>query len=188
MTRFIAFGLALLLACVPLFAAAAPRAVVDTNMGKIILELNERQAPQTVANFVQYAKQGFYNNTLFHRVINGFMIQAGGLTTQMALKATNKAINNEANNGLSNQAYTVAMARGGNPNSATSQFFINLADNIHLNHRANTAAGWGYAVFGRVIGGTDVVQRIARQTTHDWGIYQNVPVKPVIINQITILN
>ncbi len=97
------FWFGLVAGYVPLFAAAAPRAVVDTNMGKIILELNERQAPQTVANFVQYAKQGFYNNTLFHRVINGFMIQAGGLTTQMALKATNKAINNEANNGLSNQ-------------------------------------------------------------------------------------
>lgn len=188
MNRLLSYCLALLLCCMPVLAEAAPRALVDTNFGKILLELNQTRAPKTVANFIQYAHQGFYDNTVFHRVIDGFMIQGGGLTPKMVSKPTAKAIDNEADNGLVNQAYTVAMARGSNPNSATSQFFINLADNTHLNHRADTPANWGYAVFGRVVDGLDVVQRIGHQPTGDRGIYQNVPIKPVIIHSITILN
>ena len=181
----------------PLFAAlismaafsahAETRAVIDTNMGKIELSLDEQKAPKTVANFVHYARKGFYNGTVFHRVIDGFMIQGGGFTPDMAQKATEKAIVNEADNGLANKTGTIAMARTASPNSATSQFFINVADNDFLNRKNNTVQGAGYAVFGKVTGGMDVVQSISKTATTDYAQYQNVPVKPIIIEKVTIL-
>ena len=181
----------------PLFAAvisltafsahAETRAVIDTNMGKIQLSLDEQKAPKTVANFVNYAQKGFYNGTIFHRVIDGFMIQGGGFTPNLVQKATDKAIVNEANNGLTNQTGTIAMARTANPNSATSQFFINVADNDFLNYKDRTPQGAGYAVFGKVTGGMDVVQKIAKTKTANRAYHQNVPVKPVVIEKVTIL-
>ncbi len=168
-------------------AYAETRAVIDTNMGSIELSLDETKAPQTVANFVQYAEKGFYNHTVFHRVIDGFMIQGGGLTSDLLEKPTQKAIVNEADNGLKNTAGTIAMARTAAPNSATSQFFINLADNDFLNFKNKTAAGWGYAVFGKVTGGMDVVQKIAKQRTGYQRSFSDVPLKPVIIEKVRIL-
>lgn len=167
---------------------AAPRAVIDTNMGQIELLLNEQKAPQTVANFVRYAEQGFYNDTIFHRVIDRFMIQGGGFTADMIQKPTGKAIVNEANNGLKNTVGTVAMARLSDPHSATSQFFINIADNDFLNFKNTTPKEYGYTVFGKVTSGMDVVQNIAKVPTATRGLYQNVPVKPVIVRKITIIH
>ncbi|MDU1535407.1 MAG: peptidylprolyl isomerase, partial [Neisseria sp.] len=131
-------------------AQAETHAVIKTNMGNISLSLDETKAPKTVANFVSYARKGFYDNTVFHRVIDGFMIQGGGFTADLAQKATDKAINNEADNGLKNTVGTIAMARTGDPNSATSQFFINTADNAFLDFKNKTPQGYGYAVFGKV--------------------------------------
>ena len=168
-------------------AQAETRAVIDTNMGNIELSLDEQKAPKTVANFVNYANKGFYNGTIFHRVIDGFMIQGGGFTPDMAQKATEKAISNEADNGLKNTVGTIAMARTANPNSATSQFFINAADNDFLNFKNRTSSGYGYAVFGKVTGGMDVVNRIAKVETTDQAYHQNIPVKPVLINKVTIV-
>ncbi|WP_283119850.1 peptidylprolyl isomerase [Neisseria elongata] len=170
-----------------LTAQAETLAEIDTNYGTIKLSLDEQRAPKTVANFVRYAEKGFYNNTVFHRVIDGFMIQGGGFTADLAPKSTNKAISNEAGNGLKNTAGTIAMARTGNPHSATSQFFINLADNDFLNHKDQSPQGYGYAVFGKVIGGMDVVRNIGKVSTTDQAIHQNVPVKPVIIRRVNIL-
>ena len=130
-------------------AQAETLAVIETNMGNISLSLDETKAPKTVANFVSYARKGFYDNTVFHRVIDGFMIQGGGFTPDLAQKATDKAIINEADNGLKNTVGTIAMARTGDPNSATSQFFINTADNTFLNFKNKTPQGYGYAVFGK---------------------------------------
>ncbi len=181
----------------PLFAAvisltafsahAETRAVIDTNMGSIQLSLDEQKAPKTVANFVNYAQKGFYNGTIFHRVIDGFMIQGGGFTPNLVQKATDKAIVNEANNGLTNQTGTIAMARTASPNSATSQFFINVADNDFLNRKNSSAQGAGYAVFGKVTSGMDVVQQIAQSSTTDYAQHQNVPVNPIVIQKVTIL-
>ncbi len=168
-------------------AQAETRAVIDTNMGKIELSLDEKKAPKTVANFVSYAEKGFYNNTIFHRVIDGFMIQGGGFTADMQQKPTDKAISNEADNGLKNSIGTIAMARTANPNSATSQFFINVADNDFLNRKNASAQGAGYAVFGKVSGGMDVVNRIAKVETTDQAYHQNIPVKPVVIKRVTII-
>ncbi len=134
--------------------------VLHTNHGKIALELDAERAPKTVANFLDYVRAGHFDNTLFHRVIDGFMIQGGGLTPDLRPKATRAPIENEARNGLKNERYSVAMARTGDPHSATAQFFINVADNDFLNHRSPDANGWGYCVFGRVAAGTDVVDRI----------------------------
>lgn len=151
-------------------AQAETRAVIETNMGNIGLSLDETKAPKTVANFV----------------IDGFMIQGGGFTPDMVQKATDKAIGNEADNGLKNTVGTIAMARTGNPNSATSQFFINTADNAFLNFKNKTAQGYGYAVFGKVTSGMEVVEKIAKVQTTDRGYHQNVPVKPVVIRKVTI--
>ncbi|WP_373740398.1 peptidylprolyl isomerase [Neisseria sp.] len=167
-------------------AHAETRAAIDTNMGRIELSLDETRAPKTVANFVSYARKGFYNNTVFHRVIDGFMIQGGGFTADMVQKATDKAISNEAANGLKNTVGTIAMARTGNPNSATSQFFINVADNEPLNYKAPTPQGYGYAVFGKVVSGMDVVQKIAKVQTASRSYHQNVPIKPVVINKVSV--
>src|SRR5215203_7088950 len=156
---------------------------LHTNFGVIGLELDEAKAPQTVANFLEYVKSGFFDNTVFHRVIDGFMIQGGGFEPGMKQKATNAAVKNEANNGLKNEKYTVAMARTSDPHSATAQFFINVADNAFLNHTGETSQGWGYAVFGKVVAGQDVVDMIRVVTTANSGFHQNVPKDDVVIQK-----
>lgn len=155
-----------------------------TNMGVFDVELNESAAPKTCENFLAYVREGFYNGTIFHRVIAGFMIQGGGFEPGLVQKPTHDPIENEADNGLKNDKYTIAMARTNDPHSATSQFFINVADNDFLNHTAPTARGWGYAVFGRVIGGTDVVDAISRVRTASRNFYGDVPVEDVVIEKI----
>ena len=167
-------------------AQAETRAVIETNMGNISLSLDETKAPKTVANFVSYARKGFYDNTVFHRIIDGFMIQGGGFTPDLAQKATDKAVINEADNGLKNTVGTIAMARTGDPNSATSQFFINTADNAFLDFKNKTPQGYGYAVFGKVTSGMDVVRQISKTPTETRGFHQNVPIKPIIIERISV--
>ena len=162
------------------------KAIVETSMGTITLELNEEKAPVTVANFIDYAKSGHYDGTIFHRVIDGFMIQGGGFTKEMNQKETKDPIRNEAANGLKNLRGTIAMARTSVVDSATSQFFINLVDNDFLDFREPTPQGFGYAVFGRVTDGLEVVDAIAKVSTGDCGYYQNVPEKPVVITRVTI--
>ena len=151
------------------------------NHGAITLELDEGKAPITVANFLEYVRKGHYNGTVFHRVIPGFMIQGGGFAPGMEQKSTDKEIQNEANNGLKNDQYTIAMARTGDPHSATAQFFINLVDNSFLDHSAPTLDGWGYCAFGRVTEGMDVVDKIAKVKTKSMGMHENVPVDMVLI-------
>ncbi len=157
--------------------------ILYTNYGKIALELDQERAPKTVANFLEYVRAGHFSNTLFHRVIDGFMIQGGGFTPDFQPKPTGAPIENEAGNGLKNQRYTVAMARTNDPHSATAQFFINVADNDFLNHRSRDANGWGYCVFGRVVAGTDVVDRIKDVPTGNRGMHQNVPKQDVLIER-----
>ncbi|MDR3369592.1 peptidylprolyl isomerase [Rhodoferax sp.] len=157
------------------------------NYGTITLELDQEKAPNTVANFLSYVNKGHYNNTIFHRVIPGFMVQGGGMEPGMKEKKGDKPINNEANNGLKNLSYTVAMARTGDPHSATAQFFINVADNGFLNHTAPSAQGWGYAVFGKVIDGTDVVDKIKTVKTSRKGYHDDVPVEDVVIEKAVAL-
>ena len=158
---------------------------LQTSMGDITLELDGEKAPATVENFVQYVKDGFYDGVIFHRVIDGFMIQGGGHTADMQEKANSrKPVVNEAGNGLKNDAYTIAMARTNDPDSATAQFFINVANNDFLNHKNETPSGYGYAVFGKVIQGQDVVDRIKSVSTGSYGPYQDVPKTPVIIKSI----
>jgi peptidyl-prolyl cis-trans isomerase B (cyclophilin B) len=159
----------------------------ETNLGKIIVELNKKKAPKTVDNFIQYVQKGHYDETIFHRVIAGFMIQGGGFKKDMKEKETNTPIENEANNGLKNKAFTLAMARTNDPHSASSQFFINLVNNEFLDHSSKTTSGWGYAVFGRVIDGIDIVNKIAGVKTSTKGFYDDVPAKPIIIKNATIL-
>lgn len=160
--------------------------ILKTSHGDITLELDFDKAPKTCENFVQYVKDGFYDGTLFHRVIDGFMIQGGGLTPDMQTKATRAPIENEANNGLKNETGSVAMARTMDPHSATAQFFINVADNGFLNHSAETMQGWGYAVFGRVVDGMDVVNKIKGVATTNKGGHQDVPAEDVVIEQATL--
>ncbi len=154
-----------------------------TGYGVITLELDEAKAPKSVANYLAYVNKGHYNNTVFHRVIPGFMIQGGGMEPGMAQKPTDAPITNEANNGLKNANYTVAMARTGDPHSATAQFFINVADNGFLNHTNPTAQGWGYAVFGKVVSGTEVVDKIKAVKTSRKGYHDDVPVEDVVIEK-----
>ncbi len=156
---------------------------LHTNFGTISLELDAKRAPDTVAKFLDYVRGGVFDNTVFHRVIDGFMIQGGGFEPGMKQKPVNAPIKNEADNGLKNEAYTVAMARTSDPNSATAQFFINVSDNTFLNHTAPTAQGWGYAVFGRVVEGNDVVDRIRKVRTGTRGMHQDVPLEDVIIER-----
>ena len=156
---------------------------LHTNLGTIGIELDASKAPATVANFTQYVKDGFYDNTVFHRVIDGFMIQGGGFEPGMKQKKTRTPVKNEADNGLKNDNYTVAMARTSDPHSATAQFFINVADNAFLNHTAQTAQGWGYCVFGRVVEGKDVVDKIKKVLTGNRGMHQDVPVENVVIER-----
>lgn len=155
--------------------------------GTITLELDQEKAPLSVANFLSYVNKGHYNNTVFHRVIPGFMIQGGGMEPGMAQKGTDDPIQNEANNGLKNANYTVAMARTGDPHSATAQFFINVADNGFLNHTAPSQQGWGYAVFGKVIGGKEVVDAIKKVKTTRKGYHDDVPVDDVVIEKAVAL-
>ena len=159
---------------------------MQTNHGTIVLELDSKKAPETVANFVGYVKSGFYDGTIFHRVIPGFMIQGGGFEPGMKQKPTNPTIANEATNGLKNTIGTIAMARTADPNSATSQFFINAADNGFLNHTSPTPQGWGYCVFGKIIEGLDVVKEIEQVKTTTRNGHQNVPVEDVIIKLVTV--
>ena len=156
---------------------------LHTNHGVIGIELDEAKAPETVANFREYVKSGFFNNTVFHRVIDGFMIQGGGFEPGMKQKSTRSPVKNEADNGLKNDKYTVAMARTSDPHSATAQFFINVADNDFLNHTAPSAQGWGYAVFGKVVEGQDVVDKIRRVKTGSRGMHQDVPMDDVVIER-----
>ena len=162
------------------------KATIDTNMGTITLELNEEKAPETVRNFVKYAEDGHYDGTIFHRVIDGFMIQGGGFTKAMNQKPTREPIRNEAMNGLKNERGTIAMARTMVVDSATSQFFINLVDNAFLDFSSPTPQGFGYAVFGNVVDGMSVVDSIAKVKTGFSGPHQNVPEEPILIKKITI--
>ncbi|MDO4627045.1 MAG: peptidylprolyl isomerase [Pasteurellaceae bacterium] len=165
---------------------------LHTNLGDIKIALNFDKAPITAANFLQYCRDGFYNNTIFHRVIDGFMIQGGGMESGLKEKPTRAPIENEANNGLSNKRGTLAMARTSDPHSASSQFFINVADNTFLDHKAKELFGrkvvqdWGYAVFGEVVEGMDVVDKIKSVKTGNKGFYQDVPVDDVVIQSVSI--
>jgi peptidyl-prolyl cis-trans isomerase B (cyclophilin B) len=158
---------------------------LTTNFGDIVMELDYEKAPQTSANFEQYVRDGHYDDTIFHRVINGFMIQGGGMTTEFAQKQTREPIPNEANNGLKNTIGSVAMARTAAPHSASAQFFINVADNDFLNYPGQD--GWGYCVFGQVTAGMDVVNTIKEVATGMQNGHQDVPVKPVIIEQARVI-
>ena len=170
-----------------LFAEDNPTAVLHTSLGDIRLELFAQQAPKSVENFLGYARSGFYDGTIFHRVISHFMIQGGGFTPEMAKKPTGEPIVNEATNGLSNKRGTVAMARTNHPHSATAQFFINVQDNINLDHTGESnSRAWGYAVFGRVTEGMDVVDKIRFVQTTSTGRYSDVPVEPVIIERVAV--
>lgn len=159
------------------------RVNLHTNFGLIGIELDDAKAPKTVQNFLSYVKAGHYDNTIFHRVINGFMIQGGGFEPGMTQKPTQSPVENEANNGLKNDKYTVAMARTNQPHSATAQFFINVVDNDFLNFSAPTPSGWGYCVFGKVVEGTDVVDRIKGVKTGRHGMHSDVPVEDVVITK-----
>ena len=160
---------------------------LHTNHGIITLELDAEKAPVTVANFLAYVESGHYNNTVFHRVIDGFMIQGGGFEPGMNQKPTGEQIKNEADNGLKNEAGTIAMARTQDPNSATAQFFINVADNDFLDYRAPTVQGWGYCVFGKVVQGMDVVDAIKSVKTGAVGPYRDVPLEPVVIEHAEVI-
>lgn len=160
---------------------------LHTNYGVISLELDAEKAPKTVANFLKYAEEGQFNDTIFHRVIPGFMIQGGGMLPDMSQKPTHEPIENEADNGLANEAGTIAMARTMDPHSASSQFFINVADNAFLNHTGKNAQGWGYCVFGKVTDGMDVVNEIAQVATGNRGGHQDVPEEDVIIEKVEIV-
>ena len=162
------------------------KATMETSMGTITLELDDEKAPETVKNFIRYAKEGHYDGTIFHRVIDGFMIQGGGFTKDMNQKKTHDPIRNEAVNGLKNLRGTIAMARTMVVDSATSQFFINLVDNGFLDFSAPTPQGFGYAVFGKVTDGMDVVDKIAKVETGNRGFHQNVPVEPVVIKKVSV--
>ncbi|MCM2289787.1 MAG: peptidylprolyl isomerase [Sulfuritalea sp.] len=165
--------------------AANPQLEVKTSQGTVTIELFQDKAPKTVENFLQYAKDGFFNGTIFHRVIPGFMIQGGGFTPDMKQKETRAQIQNEAKNGLKNETGTLAMARTNDPHSASAQFFVNLKDNSFLDYPGRD--GWGYAVFGKVVQGFDVVQKIATVQTTNAGPHQNVPATPVLIESVKLL-
>lgn len=160
--------------------------IFKTNYGDITVELNYDKAPKTAENFAQYVKDGFYDGTIFHRVIENFMIQGGGFEPGMAQKETRETIENEADNGLANDFGTLAMARTMDPNSASAQFFINIKDNDFLNHTAKTSQGWGYAVFGKVVEGMDVVDKIKNQTTTMKDGHQDVPVDDIVIESAVL--
>lgn len=167
--------------------SAHPRVKLETNKGTIVLELDMEKAPVTTENFLSYVKDGFYNGVIFHRVIKRFMIQGGGFEPGLKQKETKAPIKNEADNGLANNKYTIAMARTSDPHSASAQFFINTNDNDFLNFTAPTPQGWGYAVFGKVVEGTDIVDAIEGVRTGSRGFHQDVPVEDVIVNKATVV-
>jgi cyclophilin family peptidyl-prolyl cis-trans isomerase len=167
--------------------AANPQIELKTSQGTLTIELYQDKAPKTVENFLQYAKDGFFNGTVFHRVIPGFMIQGGGFTPDMKQKEARAPIQNEATNGLKNETGTLAMARTGDPHSASAQFFINVNDNRFLDHQGPTSKGWGYAVFGKVTEGMDIVKKIEKLPTATIGPFQNVPTTPVLIESVKLL-
>ncbi|PSW44250.1 peptidylprolyl isomerase [Photobacterium leiognathi] len=162
--------------------------IFTTNVGDITIELNKQKAPVSAKNFLKYCQDGFYEGTIFHRVIKGFMIQGGGYTANMKEKPTRAPIVNEANRGLKNVIGSIAMARTDAPHSATAEFFINVADNDFLNHTATTNVGWGYAVFGQVTAGMDVVNKIAKVKTTSIRDYEDVPKEPIVIEKVTIVD
>ena len=166
----------------------AAHVLMTTTVGPMTLELDADNAPKTVENFLSYVAGGFYDDTIFHRVINNFMIQGGGFTADMQQKATQAPIENEANNGLKNQRGTIAMARTQDPHSATAQFFINVQDNDFLNHTGENMQGWGYAVFGKVTEGDDVLDKIRAVETGSQSGHQDVPVEPIIIESVAIIS
>lgn len=170
--------------CMNVAFAANPQLIMDTSHGTIEIELFEDKAPNTVANFLKYVDDKFYDGTIFHRVINNFMIQGGGFTEKMAEKPTRAPIKNEATNGLRNETGTLAMARTNDPHSATAQFFINVNDNAFLNHTSQTSEGWGYAVFGKVTSGMHVVNRIKAVKTGNVGGFGDVPMDTVLIKSV----
>jgi peptidyl-prolyl cis-trans isomerase B (cyclophilin B) len=165
--------------------AANPKVKMSTSLGDMIIELNAAKSPNSVANFLNYVDSGFYTHTLYHRVISNFMVQGGGFDLQQNKKATQAPIKNEANNGLKNERGTIAMARTGDPHSATSQFFINVVDNASLDFRSEDPRGWGYAVFGKVTEGLDTIDKIRYTRTVRSGRFQNLPAQAVIINFVT---
>jgi cyclophilin family peptidyl-prolyl cis-trans isomerase len=168
--------------------AANPQVELKTSQGDVVIELYPDKAPKTVENFLDYAKSGFYNGTVFHRVIDGFMIQGGGFDLSLNQKPTRAPIRNEADNGLKNTLYTVAMARKPDPHSASAQFFINVADNGFLDHAAPTFDGWGYCVFGKVVKGQEVVKKIAQVRTGGAGPFpKDVPLEPVVIKEVKLV-
>ena len=188
LTRLLAAGAVALFAAAATAqdkGAAAPRVVLATSLGEITLQLDAEKAPKTVANFLEYVKSGHYDGTIFHRVIDNFMIQGGGYKPDLSQKPTRAPIPLESRTGLSNQRGTVAMARTADPNSASAQFFINVADNAFLD-QPNARDGNGYAVFGRVVEGMDVVEKIRAVPTQAQGMHQNLPVKPVILQKATV--
>ena len=160
---------------------------IKTNHGEMSLELDVEKAPITVANFLEYVQSGFFNNTIFHRVIDGFMVQGGGFEPGMNQKPTRATIKNEADNGLKNDMYTVAMARTSDPNSATAQFFINASNNDFLNYTSPTPQGWGYCVFGKIVEGQDVIDKIRKVRTGSKGGHQDVPLEDVVIESMEIV-
>ena len=166
---------------------ASPRVALETSKGRIVLELDAARAPKTVENFLAYVRAGHYDGTIFHRVIDGFMVQGGGFTAEMQQKPTRPPVENEADNGLKNLRGTVAMARTNDPHSASAQFFVNHVDNSFLDHTAKDLRGWGYAVFGKVVEGMEVVDAIAKVATATRSPMENVPVEPVVITKATIL-
>ena len=171
-----------------LFAQGNPVVVMETSLGAITIELDRDQAPKSVENFLAYVNSGFYESTVFHRVIPRFMIQGGGMTADLNRKATREPIENEATNGLKNARGTLAMARTGDVNSATSQFFINTADNRALDHRSTNPSEFGYAVFGKVTDGMDIVDKIEAVQTETRGPFQDVPTEPVVIKSVRVQN
>ncbi|UAY36990.1 peptidyl-prolyl cis-trans isomerase [Moraxella osloensis] len=164
-----------------------PYVELETTMGNIVIELNQEKAPNTVANFLEYVKSGHYDGTIFHRVIDGFMIQGGGMDANMTEKSTNAPIQNEADNGLKNEVGTIAMARTSDPHSATAQFFINVKDNSFLNFSGKNLQGWGYAVFGKVTEGMDIVNKIKGVPTGKYGFHADVPTTPVVITHAKVI-
>ena len=181
MKRFLIIAIVLLAIALSAAADVNPKVILETSEGNIVLELYADKAPETVKNFLAYVDTGFYNNTIFHRVIPGFMIQGGGFTADMQQKSTRDPIRNEADNRVPNRRGTIAMARTPGPHSATAQFYINSVDNTSLNYREKSPRGWGYAVFGHVVEGMGVVDRISGVQTVTRGHFRDVPAKPVVI-------
>ena len=167
--------------------STSPRVNMQTSLGNIVIELDAEKAPKTTENFLTYVREGFYDGTIFHRVINNFMVQGGGFDATMKQKQTHAPVENEANNGLKNDRYTLAMARTADPHSATAQFFINVADNDFLNFTAPTPNGWGYAVFGKVVEGTEVVDKMKVVKTGNRGFHQDVPAENIVIEKATVV-